>query len=452
MVIKLSGAMSAHIGTANELPVEFIMPPDKSILHRLLIIGSITRSAFRIPIPSVEAISHDVVATVLALESLGVPVELFPDYIALQGVGLGGYRTPTHVINCANSGTTTRLLMGLLAGQPFNAALTGDESLSARPMKRLADLLANMGASIITAPEGTLPVMINGKPLHGAQTTLPVASAQMKSALLLAGLYAKGITMVREPGQSRDHTERMLEAFGFGIDVTEEGIHLDPSILAMTEDEIEYHVPGDLSSAAFMAVAAIILHKEITISGVLLNPTRTRFIEVLTLMGVELEAVNVTESWGETRGDLIVHGAITELEPFHITSEDVPLLIDELPVLAILAVFADGESTIRGASELRHKESDRLKLTATQLKAFGVEVEELEDGLTVYGVADRRLTAAPIVHGGDHRLAMAFSIAALQCDEPVPVNDAEVVGVSYPDFFIHLAKLCGKKQVETLSP
>ena len=448
MVVKLSGAMNAPMEAVEELPAKFIMPPDKSILHRVLIIGSITRSAFRIPIPSIGAISHDVIATVLALESLGVPVELFPDHIALQGVGRGGHRTPTHVINCANSGTTARLLMGLLAGQSFNAALTGDESLSIRPMKRVANLLAEMGASIVTAPDGTLPVMINGKPLHGATIELPVASAQMKSAVLLAGLYAEGITTVSEPGQSRDHTERMFEAFGFAIDVSDEKISLNPELSAILEDEIEYRVPGDPSSAAFMAVAAVILHKQITISDVLLNPTRTRFLDVLTLMGVEIEARNVSETWGESRGDLFVNGAIERLEPFHITEEDVPLLIDELPILAVLATFVDGESTMRGASELRHKESDRLKLTATQLKEFGVEVEEFEDGLTVHGMTGRRLTAAPIVHGGDHRLAMAFSIAALQCNEPVQIENAEIVGVSYPDFFTHLALLCGEKHVE----
>jgi 3-phosphoshikimate 1-carboxyvinyltransferase len=427
----------------------FSLPPDKSILHRALFIGSITRSAFRIPIPSEAAISHDIVATVLSLESLGVPIELFPDRIELQGVGLGGYRMPTHVINCANSGTTARLLMGLLAGQPFNAALTGDGSLSIRPMQRLADLLSKMGASIITAPEGTLPLMVNGKQLHGAEIRLPVASAQMKTALILSGLHANGRSQIQEPGQSRDHTERMLEAFGFGIEVADEAILVDPSIGPTIPDEIEYSVPSDISSAAFLIVAAILLRKQIVIKNVLLNPTRTRFLDVLTLMGVEVEAVNVAESYGESRGDLIVYGAKEGLSPFQITPEEVPRLIDELPILALLAAFANGESTVRGATELRHKESDRLSVTAAQLQAFGVRVEELEDGLIIHGIPDRRLTHSTISHGGDHRLAMAFSIAALLCEEPVTIEGAEIVAVSYPEFFMHLAELSGSEHVTT---
>ncbi|HWF44795.1 MAG TPA: 3-phosphoshikimate 1-carboxyvinyltransferase [Candidatus Kapabacteria bacterium] len=427
----------------------FLLPPDKSILHRVLFIGSITRSAFRIPIPSEAAISHDIVATVLSLESLGVPIELFPDRIEVQGVGLGGYRMPTHVINCANSGTTARLLMGLLAGQPFNAALTGDESLSIRPMQRLADLLSSMGASIITAPDGTLPLMVNGKQLHGAEIRLPVASAQMKTALILAGLHAEGRSLIEEPWQSRDHTERMLEAFGFGIEVTDEGILLDPGIGPTISDEIEYFVPSDISSAAFLIAAAILLRKQIVIKNVSLNPTRTCFLDVLTLMGVELEAVNVSEQFGESRGDIIVYSANEGLAPFHIAPEDVPLLIDELPILAVLAVFADGESTVRGAQELRHKESDRLSVTTAQLQAFGVQVEELEDGLIIHGIPDRRLTHTTISHGGDHRLAMAFSIAALSCEGPVTIEGAEIVAVSYPEFFIHLAELSGSEHVTT---
>jgi 3-phosphoshikimate 1-carboxyvinyltransferase len=431
---------------------EFVLPPDKSLLHRILFIGSLTHSAFRIPIPSPEEISHDVIASVLALESIGVPVELFADHIELQGVGRNGYRAPNHVINCANSGTTARLLMGLLAGQRFNAALSGDDSLSRRPMKRLADQLRRMGAEIVTSMEGTLPVMLRGVPLRGVQIELAVASAQMKSALLLAGLLAEGSTSVREPWQSRDHTERMMLAFGFGIE--REGLvtTLDPLVTSTTDDEIEYVVAGDISSAAFLAAAAVLLRRDVLLKGVLLNPTRTRFLDILTLMGVELEAVNVVEKWEEESGDIIIHGSrLTELHPFRIEADDVPLLIDELPMLSILAAFAEGESSIRGALELRRKESDRIRLVAEQLQAFGVLVHESEDGLTIHGAFDRTIEPAPVQHGGDHRLAMAFALAGLRARRPIAIEDAEAANISYPDFFSHLRVLAGDSFVRITS-
>jgi 3-phosphoshikimate 1-carboxyvinyltransferase len=430
----------------------FTLPPDKSLLHRVLFLGSMTHSAFRIPIPSPAEISHDVVASVLALESIGVPVELFARHIELQGVGRNGYRPPNHVINCANSGTTARLLMGLLAGQRFNAALSGDDSLSRRPMKRLADLLRKMGSEIVTSMEGTLPVMVRGMPLTGAAIELPVASAQMKSALLIAGLLAEHPTTVREPWQSRDHTERMLLAFGFGIEADGLETRIDPLVTSTLEDEIEYIVAGDISSAAFVAGAAVLLRRDVCLKGVLLNPTRTRFLDILTLMGVELESLNVVERWEEETGDLYVYGSrCAGLHPFTIEAEDVPLLIDELPLLSILAVFADGESMISGAGELRRKESDRLGLVARQLAQFGVEVREEEDGLSIRGKLDHPIHVAPVDHGGDHRLAMAFALAALRSDRPVLIEDAEAVNISYPDFFEHLRLLAGDSGVRILA-
>ena len=433
----------------DDSPMVLSMPPDKSILHRLLFLSSVTTSAFRIPIESPGAISQDVIATMLALESLGVPVEMSDTQIELQGVGLHGYRAPSHAINCANSGTTARLLMGLLAGQPFDSTITGDASLSKRPMKRLADVLSTLGATIETSGTGTLPAAVHGNTLYAANISLPVASAQMKTAALFAGLFAEGITRVREPAQSRDHTERMMAAFGFGIE-EDDVLKLSPGIVSELPDEAEYSVPGDLSSAAFMIAAAVLLRKRLRIEGVSLNPSRTRFLEVLTVMGVELEANNVVEKWNEPRGMLTVFGdrMSGSLLPFKIGAEDVPLLIDELPILMVLALFADGESTIRGAKELRVKESDRIHLAATQFEAFGVEVEELEDGILIQGQPERRLASAAIHHGGDHRLAMAFSIASLFCDGFCEIEGAESVSVSYPDFYAHLQSLAGKKCIE----
>ncbi len=446
MIVRISPAEKTP---PSDDPITLRMPPDKSILHRLLFLGSLTTSAIRIPILGPNSISHDIIATVLALESLGVPVDIGDHEINLQGVGLRGYRAPTHAINCANSGTTARLLMGLLAGQPFASTLTGDSSLSKRPMKRLADILSQMGAKIQAGTNGTLPVAMEGTHLHGANIILPVASAQMKTAALFAGMFADGITTIREPAKSRDHTERMMAAFGWAIEPEGE-IRLRPDTTLQVPEEWEYEVPGDPSSAAFMIAASILLKHRLVIQDVSLNPSRTRFLELLTLMGVELEAENVTEEWNEPRGNLTVFGdrRAGTLQPFQIDGRDVPLLIDELPTLMVIALFAAGESSIRGASELRVKEADRIALVAWQFEAFGAEVEELEDGIIIQGEPERILKNARINHGGDHRLAMAFSLAALAADAPCELADAEAVAVSYPDYFEHLSRIVGKETIE----
>ncbi|MDP4200673.1 MAG: 3-phosphoshikimate 1-carboxyvinyltransferase [Bacteroidota bacterium] len=438
------------IVTADSKPCGLIVGPDKSILHRLLILGSLTRSLIRIPIRSIESLSHDVLATVLGLESLGVPIEITSDEIELQGVGRHGFRAPGHTINCANSGTTARLLMGLLAGQSFESTLAGDRSLSARPMKRLADLLVGMGAAIETTATGSLPVKIKGRALKASEITLPVASAQMKTSLLLAALFADGRTSIREPLQSRDHTERMMTAFGYDLVAEpDRWIRLEPSVPDDLEEEFVYEVPGDISSAAFGVVAGILLHKHTELKNVSLNPTRTRYLDILALMGVEFEATNVRDSFGEARGDLHVYGDRMDgpLAPFEITPDDVPLLLDEIPILATLALFADGTSTIRGARELRVKETDRLRCLAQQFTAFGAEIAEVEDGLSIVGIPNRTLRACAIDHGGDHRLVMAFAIAGLFADNTVTVPEAEIAAVSYPEFFEHLAALAGEHQI-----
>jgi 3-phosphoshikimate 1-carboxyvinyltransferase len=431
-------------------PPTLVMPPDKSVLHRLLMIGSLTTTAFTIPIQDPHLMSHDVIATILALESVGVPIELFNSHIEMQGVGLAGFKASNHIINCANSGTTARLMMGLLAGQSFSSVLSGDESLSRRPMKRLSNILIEkMGADIHTSPEGTLPAMIQGKELHGATVDLVVASAQMKSAIMLAGVFAEGETRVKEPTQSRDHTELMLEAFGYGVIYDEEGyIAIEGRRPFVLEDEIVFDIPGDISSAAFMAVAAVLLHIDVSIEGVLLNPTRTRFLDLLAVMGVEFESENVTEIWNEDRGTLKIYGSrqIT-LAPLHVTAEDASLLIDELPILGLLCCFAEGESVFEGVSELRVKESDRIKSLVDQLHEFGVDCSERPDGFTIHGKASRVLTANHIRHAEDHRLAMTFAVAALFNETDLQIEDADVVKVSYPQFFDHLAQLAGEHRI-----
>ncbi len=447
MRVTIHPAVNAASDDAREITLE--LPPDKSILHRLLIIGSLTQTQFTIPIPSLSAISHDVFATVLALESLGVPIELFPDHIDLQGVGFRGLRAPSHKINCANSGTTARLLMGLLAGQSFNATLTGDRSLSARPMLRLSELLnQTLGANISTSPAGGLPVEICGRQLHAANVELPVASAQMKSAVLFAGLHAEGLTSVTSPHPSRDHTERMLGAFGCEITEGSGTAAIVGGSNFKLPDEVEYNVPGDLSSAAFLIVAAIILGKDLKLEHVLLNNSRTRFLEILTLMGVELAMSEIVEKWGEESGTIQLRAKdIGELQPFHIASEDVALLIDEIPALAVLAACSKGTSTIRDAEELRNKESDRIHRLHLQLKKFSVESEEYADGLSIVGNNDTPMLRASVDHADDHRLAIAFAILALKASEPIVIDDAECCKISFPNFFDELQKLAGAERV-----
>jgi 3-phosphoshikimate 1-carboxyvinyltransferase len=453
MIAEISGTTAVEWATrnANAEPVILNMPPDKSILHRLLIIGSLTRSLIIIPLPPIESIAHDVLATVLALQSLGVSIEFFDDRIELQGGGLHGLRESGHQIHCANSGTTARLLMGVLAGQRFSTTLTGDDSLSKRPMQRLAGILEEMGANIQTSAAGTLPARIEGATLHAATIALTVASAQMKTAVLLAGMFAAGTTTVREPFQSRDHTERMLSAFGAEI-LGEDELSIEGLTGFNLDERIVYNVPGDISSATFMIGAGILCGRTTRIDNLLLNPTRMRFLEVLTLMGVEVLAENVVEEWSESRGSLTVFAlGATPLRPFHVLQEDIPDLIDELPMLAVLGAFADGVSTIEGAEELRHKESDRLAMLAKNLTMLGVSVTESKGGLSISGASDRMLRGGIMEHGGDHRIAMAFVVAALRSKDSISIPNAEVVQVSYPEFFDHLRLVAGVDRVKLIN-
>jgi len=425
------------------------LPSDKSILHRLLIIASLTHTEFTIPIDSIGSLAHDAFATVLALETLGVPIELSEHSIVVQGVGFHGFRAPSHKINCANSGTTARLLIGVLAGQRFASELTGDTSLSTRPMRRLTSLLTeHMGAAIDTSPTGTLPVTIAGAQLQSAEIVLEYPSAQIKSALLLAALHGSGETVLQLRHATRDHTERMLEAFGAPIEVGENLVWITGHAAFSLPDEVRYLLPGDFSSAAPLLVAALIAQVPIRLERVSLNPSRTRFLEVLTLMGAELTITAIETEWLEDRGTIEVQRvALDGLRPFAIAGEDIPLLIDELPALAVLATFVNGTHTIHNASELRLKESDRLQLIAEQLSKFGVTCEIVADGLMIVGDANRTIESAPIEHGGDHRLAMAFAIAALRASSPVEVERADCCAISFPHFFEALQQLIGPDRI-----
>ena len=427
-------------------------PPDKSIFHRLLIIGSLTGATIRVPISAIEDLPVDIISTILAMQSLGVPIEISRSEIELQGVGAHGYHEPKHQINCGNSGTTARLLMGLLCGQKFSSKLTGDSSLSSRPMKRLADLLNNeLGSDITTAPEGKMPIMINGKDLHPGDIMLPVASAQMKSALLIAGLHIDGRVSVSEPLQSRNHTEKMLA--GFGINIYSENT---TTTLSAPHDfkvlrELTYHVPGDISSSGYLLAAALIVRKNIILSNVGLNPTRKRFLDILIACGFEIEISAIKEEWNEERGTLHIFGAESKVtRPFNFSAEDIPLIIDEIPIIAVLACFCNGQTTITHAGELRNKESDRISVLVKNLTAFGVLVKETEEGFTIFGDENFIPKGGVIDHHGDHRIALAMAVMLLKSKESVTISEAEVVSISYPNFFRDLALIVGKERIHIL--
>ena len=422
---------TSHTGRALQGSVR--VPGDKSVSHRALMLGALA-----------DGISHirgflegeDTRATAAVLQQLGVRIETPDDgERRVHGVGLHGLRGTTHPLDCGNAGTGMRLLAGLLAGQAFDSTLIGDESLSKRPMCRVTDPLALMGARI-DSQEGLPPLHVHGKqPLHGIQYTLPVASAQVKSALLLAGLYAQGETEVIEPHPTRDYTERMLAAFGWPIDFAPGRARLGGGHVLRATD---VDVPADFSSAAFFLVAAsIVPGSELRLPSVGLNPRRTGLLHALRLMGADIHLENERESGGEPVGDLVVRHA--PLHGMELPEALVPDMIDEFPVLFVAAAAAKGRTVVRGAAELRVKESDRLAAMATGLRALGVAVEEAPDGATIEGGA---IGGATIESHGDHRIAMSFAVAGLIAHGAVRINDCSNVATSFPGF-LELANGCG---------
>jgi 3-phosphoshikimate 1-carboxyvinyltransferase len=422
---------TSHTGRALQGSVR--VPGDKSVSHRALMLGALA-----------DGVSHirgflegeDTRATAAVLQQLGVRIETPADgERRVHGVGLHGLRGTTERLDCGNAGTGMRLLAGLLAGQAFDSTLIGDESLSKRPMRRVTDPLALMGARI-DSQEGLPPLHVHGKQsLHGIQYTLPVASAQVKSALLLAGLYAQGDTEVIEPHPTRDYTERMLAAFGWPIDFAPGRARLSGGHALRATD---VDVPADFSSAAFFLVAAsIVPGSELRLPSVGLNPRRTGLLHALRLMGADIRIENERESGGEPVGDLVVRHA--PLHGIELPEALVPDMIDEFPVLFVAAAAAKGRTVVRGAAELRVKESDRLAAMATGLRALGVAVDEAPDGAAIDGGA---MSGGTIESHGDHRIAMSFAVAGLIAGGPVRINDCNNVATSFPGF-LELANGCG---------
>lgn len=402
------------------------VPGDKSISHRSIMLASIAEGVTRI---SGFLEGEDAIATMNAFRALGVRVD-GPERgdVTVHGVGLHGLKQPATTLDCGNAGTAMRLLAGLLAGQRFDSELTGDASLRRRPMKRVADPLNRMGARIDTAEGGCPPLRVRGgRKLTGIDYAMPMASAQVKSALLLAGLYADGRTCVTEPAPTRDHTERMLEAFGCAVEKKGRTVCVrgGPRLRATT-----IGVPADISSAAFfLAGAAMVPGSDLTLEHVGMNPTRTGVIEILRLMGADLELRNERLAGGEPVADIRVRGTV--LRGAEIPPQLVPLAIDEFPALFIAAANANGTTVVTGAEELRVKESDRIQVMADGLQALGAHAEPTSDGM--------RITGGPY-HGGqvsshdDHRVAMAFAIAGMRASGAVTIRDCANVATSFPDF------------------
>ncbi|MGI6150014.1 MAG: 3-phosphoshikimate 1-carboxyvinyltransferase [Firmicutes bacterium] len=412
------------------------VPGDKSITHRALLLAALASGTSEIIGPLQ---SRDCQNTVSCLRALGIEIEEHPRRTIVHGVGLTGFRVPGTVLDCGNSGTTMRLLAGILAAQPFVSVLTGDESLLARPMDRIVQPLRQMGALIKGRMDGQFaPLVIRGGPLTALRYELPVASAQVKSALLLAGLAGRCEVRLQGKLNSRDHTERMLVSFG--ADLTEEhGTLVLSPVDCLTARAVQ--VPGDISSAAiFLAGAAGVPGAEVTVENVGLNPTRTGFIDVLRAMGAEVSVVETSTSGGEPCGSITVRGR--ELRGIAIAGEIIPRLIDEIPILAVTAAFAHGTTTIKDAAELRVKETDRIQALAAELSKVGVDITVQPDGLTITGPTTWR--PGEVNSRGDHRIAMSLFIAAALSGESISVTDADCVDVSFPGFQEILTSIVGK--------
>jgi 3-phosphoshikimate 1-carboxyvinyltransferase len=439
----------AHLTTLTITPGQPLrgtigVPGDKSITHRALILTALAEGVCTL---KQYCGGEDCLNTMRALQALGVRIDETPDALNVHGKGLWGLAEPAGVIDCGNSGTGIRLLAGLLAGQDFFTVLTGDASVRRRPMGRVVKPLREMGASIGGRKGGELaPLAVSGTTLRGITYASPVASAQVKSSLLLAAVFAKGTTRLSEPRLSRDHTERLFQFFGLpftrdGLTLTVEG---RPSVGWTAVPELI--VPGDLSAAAFFIVGATIVPgSDVTITGVGVNPTRTGLLEILQRMGADIQLLHRREQAGEPVADIRVKSAA--LHGMTITADLIPRTIDEFPILCVAAAVAEGETVIAGAEELRVKESDRIATMAAELRTMGAQVNERPDGMTIRGLGgtreNGRLQATTGASHGDHRVAMSLAIAGLTAVGDSAVRDAECIDTSFPGFSRTLLRLTG---------
>lgn len=414
---------------------EMEIPGDKSISHRAIMFGSLANG--------ITEVTHflqgaDCLSTISCFQKLGITIENRTDKILIHGKGLHGLSAPTDILDCGNSGTTTRLISGILSGQNFTSTLTGDSSIQKRPMKRIMDPLNQMGADI-TSIHGNncAPLTIKGQKLKGIHYHSPIASAQVKSAILLAGLYADGETRVTEPYISRNHSEIMLSYFGAKIKIEDTTAILLPDPILEGQ---KIAVPGDISSAAyFIAGGLLVPGSEILLKNVGINPTRDGILRVAKEMGGNIELLNVTTDNGEPTADIFVK--FSALHGITIGGEIIPTLIDEIPIIAIMAAFARGTTIIKDAAELKVKESNRIQVMVDNLKAMGADIESTDDGMIIHGGKD--LHGAIIDSHMDHRIAMSFAIASLLADGHTTILDKNCVDISFPTFYQELNRLAG---------
>lgn len=417
--------MSYPLTTARSLRGDVTVPGDKSISHRAVMFGALADADTHI---TGFLMGEDCLSTISCFKKMGVSIDVSEKEVVVHGVGLHGLQAPTELLYTGNSGTTTRLLCGILAGQSFSSTLNGDASIQKRPMGRIIKPLREMGADISGKDGNLCPLNIHPAPLHGIRYDMPVASAQLKSAILLAGLFADSPTTVIEPAPSRDHTERMLR--GLGAQVVSNGteITLTPP---KTLHAVNVEVPGDISSAAYFLVAGLILpDSDILIRNVGINPTRTGILDALEAMGANIERLN-ERGTVEPICDLRVRSS--HLHGTTIGGDMIPRLIDEIPVLAVAAAFADGETIIRDAQELKVKESNRIATMTAELSKTGADVQETEDGMIIHG--GKPLHGADFASYADHRVAMSMAVCALACEGDSSIDDPGCVAISYPTFF-----------------
>jgi len=422
-----------EIKKINSLKGELSVPGDKSISHRAVMLGALAKGTTSITNFLQGA---DCLSTISCFQEMGISIQVTPKEILIHGKGLHGLKKPIAILDTGNSGTTIRLLTGILAGQAFHCQLTGDASIQKRPMKRIMDPLSQMGASVTSLlNNGCAPLQIEGRPLKGIHYLSPIASAQVKSCILLAGLYGDSPTSVTEPHTSRNHSEIMLDYFGANLVTKDTTVTIHPDPVLEGQEVI---VPGDISSAAyFIAAGLLVPNSEILIRNVGVNPTRNGILTVCRNMGADITLLNSTSSCGEATADILVR--TSELKAAVIEGSLIPTLIDELPVIAVLATQAQGQTIIRDAQELKVKESNRIDTIVQNLNAMGADLMPTKDGMIINGSTP--LHGAVIDPLKDHRIAMSFAVAAAIADSPVQLIDPQCVQVSYPGFFQDLQQL-----------
>lgn len=412
---------------------EIAIPGDKSISHRSIMFGAIAKGKTTV---TNFLLGEDCLNTIACFRKLGVDIEQNDDTVIIYGKGLDGLQEPVEILDVGNSGTTIRLLLGILAGRPFHSVLMGDESIGKRPMTRVTSPLSLMGAVINGRKHGEFtPLSVAGGNLKAIKYELPVASAQVKSSLLFAGLQASGTTQIIEPVKTRDHTERMIKQFGGSIQINERTVKISGGQSLIGTD---IHVPGDISSAAFFLVAgAIVPNSRITLKNVGLNPTRTGIIDVMKKMGAEITILQSNDDATEPCGDIVIQSSV--LNGITIEGDLIPRLIDEIPVIALLATQANGETIIKDAQELKVKETNRIDTVVAELTKLGASIKATEDGMVIKGKSE--LSGGIVSSYGDHRIGMMLAVAATICKGEVSLENEESIYISYPSFFEHLSAL-----------